>query len=231
MDEWPTDEEIDAAIAKLDELNCDEGVDSPDCVELQAVALQLASKYLTGLDGVYGMLDKDNTLYVGGSQQVVAYGDAEAGNPDSEIEIKRAWDIPDDGSVPGNLVGFNMTFDGWIIMVTDLGALVAMSRDFQEIRTEMLNFSDEAPDYNAWVDTLGLRGQYWVRNPMAVDDDGSIYVASADHMHRVMWMEDEEAFSLNEVDGAWTVQYSNRRRQVRRDHRRRPSHEHDLFLA
>ena len=103
-------------IAKLDELNCDEGVDSPDCVELQTLALQLASKYLTGLDGVYGMLDKDNTLYVGGSQQVVAYGDAEAGNPDSEIEIKRTWDIPDDGSVPGNLVGFNMTFFPQFVM-------------------------------------------------------------------------------------------------------------------
>jgi len=214
MDEWPTDEDIDGAIAKLDELNCDEGVDSPDCVELQTLALQLASKYLTGLDGVYGMLDKDNTLYVGGSQQVVAYGDAEAGNPDSEIKIKRTWDIPDDGSVPGNLVGFNMTFDGWIIMVTDLGALVAMSRDFQEIRTVMLNFSDEAPDYNAWVDTLGLRGQYWVRNPMAVDDDGSIYVASADHMHRVIWMAGSEDFSLSEADGAWTVQYSNVRDEV-----------------
>ena len=46
-------------------------------------------KYLTGIDGVYAMLDKDNTLYVGGSQQVVAYGDAEPGNPDSAIEVKR----------------------------------------------------------------------------------------------------------------------------------------------
>ena len=209
VEEWPTDEAIDEALAKLDELTCDEGIDSPDCVELQMHALGLATRYLVGLDGVYAMLDKDNTLYVGGSQQVVAYGDVEAGNPDSEIEIKRVWDIPDDGTVPGKLVGFNMTFDGWIIMVTDEGALVAMSRDFLETRTVMLYFSEQAPDYNAWVDSLGLRGQYWVRNPMAVDDDGSIYVASADHMHRVMWIEEDENFSLSEADGAWTVQYSN----------------------
>ena len=155
------------------------------------------------------MLDKDNTLYVGGSRQVVAYGDVEEGNPDSAIEEKRTWDIPTDGSVPGSLVGFNMTFDGWIILVTDLGALVAMSRDFQEIRTVMLNFSEEAPDYNKWVDSLNLRGQYWVRNPMAIDDEGSIYVASANHMHRVMWLEDDKDFSLDEEDGAWTVPYSN----------------------
>ena len=210
MKEWPTDEEIDEAIDTLDELDCDDGIDSQDCKDLQAAAFELAIKYLTGIDGVYAMLDKDNTLYVGGSQQVVAYGDAEAGNPDSEIVVKRTWEIPDDGSVPGGLVGFNMTFDGWIIMVTDLGALVAMSRDFQEIRTVMLNFSDEAPAHNAWADSLGLTsGQYWVRNPMAIDEDGSIYVASADHLHRVMWMPDDEAFSLAEEDGAWTVPYSN----------------------
>jgi hypothetical protein len=209
MDQWPTDEQIDDAIDTLDSHDCSEGIDSPDCKALQAEAFRLASLYLRGIDGVYAMLDKDNTLYVGGSQQVVAYGDVEAGNPDSEIEIKRTWDIPTDGSVPGNLVGFNMTFDGWIIMVTDLGALVAMSRDFQEIRTVMLNFSEQAPAHNAWVDSLGLRGQYWVRNPMAIDDDGSIYVASADHMHRVMWIEEDEEFSRDQADGAWTVPYSN----------------------
>ena len=66
MDQWPTDEEIDEAIAKLDALDCSEGVDSPDCVELQSHALQLATRYLQGLDGVYAMLDTDNTLYVGG---------------------------------------------------------------------------------------------------------------------------------------------------------------------
>ena len=63
----------------------------------------MALRYLTGIDGVYAMLDKDNALYVGGSQKVVAYGDAEEGNPDSEIVVKRTWDIPDDGSVPGDL--------------------------------------------------------------------------------------------------------------------------------
>jgi len=209
VEQWPTDEQIDADLAKLDELTCDEGVDSPDCAELQQHALSLATKYLLGIDGVYAMLDKDNTLYVGGSQQVVAYGDAEPGNPDSAIEIKRVWDLPDDGSLPGNLVGFNMTFDGWIIAATDMGALIAMSRDFQEIRTVMLNFSEEAPAYNAWVDSLKLRGQYWVRNPMAIDEDGGIFVASADQMHRVMWMQQDEDFSLSAEDGAWTVQYSN----------------------
>lgn len=44
----------------LDSLDCSEGVDSADCVELQQHALQLATRYLQGLDGVYAMLDSDN---------------------------------------------------------------------------------------------------------------------------------------------------------------------------
>ena len=108
MDQWPTDEEIDEAIDTLDSLDCSEGVDSPDCVALREQALQLAIKYLTGIDGVYAVLDKDNTFYIGGSQRVVAYGDAEAANPDSEIVVERTWDIPTDGSVPGGVVGRNV---------------------------------------------------------------------------------------------------------------------------
>ena len=74
------DEQIDDAIDTLDSHDCSEGIDSPDCKALQAEAtFRLASLYLRGIDGVYAMLDKDNTLYVGGSQQVLAYGDVEAG--------------------------------------------------------------------------------------------------------------------------------------------------------
>jgi hypothetical protein len=220
-EDWPTDEEIDAAIEGLDSNNCDEGVDSPSCSSLISHATTLAARYLTGLSGVYAQLDRDNTLYVGGSDRVTAYGEVEPGNPASAIEIKRIW--PAEGAslsdvVPGDLVGFNMTFDGWIVLVTDEGALVALSRDFQEVRTVRLNFAvrdgqdfpeRDAEEHNAWVQGMDLRGFNWVRNPMAVDDDGGIFVASNDHMHRVMWMGD--AFSLREEDGAWTEPYSNSR--------------------
>lgn len=220
-EDWPTDEEIDAAIEGLDTNNCDEGVDSQSCMSLISHATTLAARYLTGLSGVYAQLDRDNTLYVGGSDRVTAYGEVEPGNPASEIEIKRIW--PAEGTslsdvVPGDLVGFNMTFDGWIVLVTDEGALVALSRDFQEVRAVRLNFAvrdgqdfpeRDAEEHNAWVQGMDLRGFNWVRNPMAVDEDGGIFVASNDHMHRVMWTGDD--FSLREEDGAWTEPYSNSR--------------------
>jgi hypothetical protein len=207
-----TDEEIDTAIEELDSNNCDEGIDSQSCQDLIADSKALAARYLRGLSGVYAQLDKDNTLYVGGNDRVTAYGEVEPGNPASAIEVKRVWPVDGDNLsdiVPGDLVGFNMTFDGWIILVTDFGAMVALSRDFQEVHTVMLNHSDEAPAHNDAVAEEGLRGFNWVRNPMAIDDDGGIFVASNDHMHRVMWT--GNGFSLSEEDGAWTEPYSNSR--------------------
>jgi len=212
-DDFPaaTDEEIDAAIEALDSNDCDEGIGSESCQTLINQSTVLAAQYLQGISGVYAMLDLDNTLYVGGSDRVTAYGEVEPGNPSSPIEIKGIW--PQEGNlsdiVPGDLVGFNMTFDGWIILATDLGAMVALSRDFQDVRTVMINHSDEAPAHNAMVAEEGRRGFNWIRNPMALDEDGGIFVASNDHMHRIMWMGDD--FSLREEEGAWTEPYSNSR--------------------
>jgi hypothetical protein len=212
-DDFPaaTDAAIDAAIEALDSNNCNEGIESESCQALITQATVLAAQYLQGISGVYAMLDLDNTLYVGGSDRVTAYGEVEPGNSSSAIEIKGIW--PQEGNlsdiVPGDLVGFNMTFDGWIILATDLGAMVALSRDFQQVRTVMIKHSDEAKDHNALVAEQGRRGFNWIRNPMALDEDGGIFVASNDHMHRVMWMGDD--FSLREEDGAWTEPYSNSR--------------------
>ena len=76
-----TDEEIDAAIATLDANNCDDGVDSASCETLIGTALALSAQYLQGLSGVYAQLDSENTLYVGGSDRVTAYGEVGTRQP------------------------------------------------------------------------------------------------------------------------------------------------------
>ncbi len=53
----------------------------------------------------------------------------------------------------------------------------------------------------------GPAGKGWVRNPFAVDDDGGIYIASQEHMHKVVWTGDK--LSVDEADGAWTSPYLN----------------------
>ena len=121
----------------------------------------MASRYLTGLSGVYAQLDSDHTLYVGGSDRVTAYGEVDPADPTSAIEVKRVWPAGDTNLsdiVPGGLVGFNMTFDGWIIIVTDQGWMVALSRDFQQVYTVQLNFAERDAEM---VYTVGARDGLW----------------------------------------------------------------------
>lgn len=152
------------------------------------------------VSGVYAVVDKDNRFYVadkGGN--VTAYGDIDEGNPNSEIEIKGKFSMPDE--VAGSSLGMNITYDGWIVLPTENGFLVAVSRDFKEYRYIQLKHVNEGNTESQGV------GYGWVRNSIAIDKDGGIYVASRDHMHKVIW--NGEKFSTNEADGAWTAKYSN----------------------
>jgi hypothetical protein len=53
----------------------------------------------------------------------------------------------------------------------------------------------------------GPTGKGWVRNGFAVDVDGGIYIASQEHMHKVIWTGDQ--LSVDEADGAWAAPYLN----------------------
>jgi hypothetical protein len=44
-------------------------------------------------------------------------------------------------------------------------------------------------------------------NGFAIDDDGGIYIASQEHMHKVVWTGD--GLSIDEDDGAWASPYLN----------------------
>ena len=46
-----------------------------------------------------------------------------------------------------------------------------------------------------------------MRNSLTLDKDGGIYVASRNHMHKVVW--DGDQFSTDEADGAWIAEYPN----------------------
>jgi hypothetical protein len=47
----------------------------------------------------------------------------------------------------------------------------------------------------------------WIRNGFAVDEHGGIYIASNDHLHKVVWTGSE--LSSSDGDGAWTEPYRN----------------------
>jgi hypothetical protein len=156
------------------------------------------------VQSAYRMVSAENELYIphrsaDGSVALRVYGDAEAGNPASDILLKREWKIPPDLS-RANVMSVSMTHDGWVVLVTQDGVLVVLSRDFSKVHTLKLpRKSDEPADSNFF--------NAFVRNGLTVDDKGGIYIVTRDYMDRVQWTGDK--LSLDAADGAWIVPYPN----------------------
>jgi len=157
------------------------------------------------LASVYTMADRDGRYLVGFTRGISAYRDAAAGDPASEIVKQQTWTIPD--SVPGAVVGINMTYDGWIVLATDAGYMIALSRDFSEYHSVALPHNDEAAAYNARMKAEHRPGYNWIRNSIAVDDKGGIYVAADGWMEKVVW--NGHDLSADPASGAWAAPYSN----------------------
>ena len=86
----------------------------------------------------------------------------------------------------GPTVGMNMTYDGWIVYPTENGYMVAISGDLTQHHMIQLAYADEEN-----TESLGV-GYGWVRNSIALDDEGGIYVVSRNHMHK-------------NLDGCWVL--------------------------
>lgn len=156
---------------------------------------------LRSLSSMYTLVDRDNTLFIGDKNgYILAFGDAEAGNPASDIIQLGRFDLP--GEATGKMVGMNMTPDGWLIVVTEHGYVVTVKRDFSEYSIVRLKHSEGAEGK-----ATKPAGGGWIRNSFAVDENGGIYIASQEHMHKVVWTGDE--LTTRESAGAWTARYNN----------------------
>ncbi len=165
--------------------------------------LQLAgenAKSLKDVSAIYVVVGRNNWLYVADKDgSITAYGDRKEGDPSSPIEIKARFQVP--AKAAGATLGMNMTYDGWVVIPTEEGWIVAVSMDLKEHRLiRLANPTGESTEAQRV-------GYGWVRNSIAVDKDGGIYVASRNHMHKIIWK--GESFSTNEADGAWVAPYFN----------------------
>lgn len=126
------------------------------------------------------------------------FGDAVEGDIASPIVLKRQWRIPkvdDKLFIP---FAFNMTFDGWIIMASNSGILMAVSQDFSTYHNIDLA-ADKNIDSN--LDSISS----YVRSGINIDEDNGIYVVTNDVMVRVQWT--GKRLSMDPGDGAWTSEY------------------------
>ncbi len=187
-----TEEEADASIARFDASNR-----GPLAIWR---ALREASK-LRDLSSVYTVLGADNTYYIADKNgTITAWGDADPLRRDSAIVEKGRFQLPE--TVTGLTVGMNMTFDGWLIVPTEHGYVVAISRDLEEHRVVRMRHAEGAEEK-----ATGATGYGWVRNGVAIDEAGGLYVASQEHMHKLIWTGDR--LSTDPADGAWTAAYLN----------------------
>lgn len=155
---------------------------------------------LSDLSGVYCVVGANGWFYVANKDgSIRAYGDAVEGDADSEIVEKGVFIMP--AEVAGPTVGMNVTFDGWVVLPTEQGYLIAISPDLSEHHIIRLQNADTEDTASQGV------GYGWVRNSLAIDEQGGIYLASRDHMHKVIWQGD--GFSTDPADGAWVATYRN----------------------
>ncbi len=159
-----------------------------------------ALKPLKSLSGVYAMVGANNWFYFANKDgSIVAYGDAIDGDAGSKIVEKARFQMPADEAAAS--VGMNMTYDGWIVFPTEDGTMVAVTQDLKDYRSVRMRHADEEDTSSHGT------GYGWVRNSVAVDEGGGIYVASRNHMHKIVWTGDQ--LSTDPEDGAWTAKYRN----------------------
>ncbi|MDA8595281.1 hypothetical protein N9L20_02265 [Flavobacteriaceae bacterium] len=150
---------------------------------------------ISGLSSVYIMMNSNNEFLAAQPRAITVYADQVEGNPNSGIRIKKTFTLPE--TVQGKITGMNMTFDGYIVVVTDAGYLMAIDQDFEQHSVHRMKYSAEYNNPKV----------AFVRNSVAIDKDNGIYIASVNHMHKVIW--DGQNLSASEDLGAWTAQYPN----------------------
>lgn len=134
------------------------------------------------------MILEDNKVIVAdrGKNVYYKFADADPNDWSSEIVLEDVFEIPD--SIPGTAGHFSLSYDGWLIFVTDAGYIVALSTDFTEYRSLQLPQEDGETNFH---------------NTYALDESGGIFIGTTDSMMRVDWRNTE--FSL-----AWDIPYDFR---------------------
>ncbi len=191
--------EMEEGLRRLDELRGQDAVDH---------AIVMGLTYLVGLDGVYALVDRDNTLFLGTTTTVVAYVESDPTDPASSIVERSRWERPP--HIDGGFVGVNITFDGRLLLSTDHGWLVCLARDFSDyVAIQLPGAAEDAAAHWTRMEANARSGYGWVRTSICVDEDNGIYLSSVDHTHKVVWT--GERLSLDETDGAWSARYRNGR--------------------
>lgn len=134
------------------------------------------------ISGAYTVLDNEGRYYVPSDDSVTVYTELEPGEPTSPIYLSATLSIPEKIEDGERIIGINMTYDGYIAVVTNRGLLSVFNRATREAVS--LRIADAGE----------------VSNSLATDEDGGIYVLGDSKLFRVNW----DGKNLKPV---WQVEY------------------------
>lgn len=181
--------------------------------DVKYTSLDFAAKHLRGIlgpdpglvlpAGVYALVSSEDYVYSNAGTVVSAVGLIDKANPSKGLEVKYKFDvsslIPAAEVAPGvkriNMVGMNMTYDGYIV----IGAVNGIAVIDRQLKGP--------GKFYAFQDTE------LCTNSMAVDENNGIYVATGSKtpkgdgmMRKLVWTGSE--ISDKEKDGAWISPYN-----------------------
>jgi hypothetical protein len=141
-------------------------------------------------NGIYTIMDKDGSHYVGWGTSIYKVSDVHKGEVYSPIQITKSYDIrdglnPEDAAKVNRIFGLQMNHDGTVAIAMP-GIVAVMNNALENMQYILLE--GEAVD-----------------NGISVDDQGGIYCVTSKYMRKFVW--DGTRLSDNEKDGAWKSEY------------------------
>ncbi|NBT57640.1 hypothetical protein EBT16_02535 [bacterium] len=149
-----------------------------------ATSVRKTGKGSQAISGAYTLLDKDGRMFFPRDSSVFVYEEEERGEPKSRIRKVKEFRIPEKMLVDPSevIVGMNLTYDGYVAMVTDRSLVIVMNRATGEMVFHRISDDEE------------------VSNSLAVDEDGGIYVVTHKRMIRMNW-------TGHSLEKAWESSY------------------------
>lgn len=109
-------------------------------------------------DGSYVTCDRER-------RRILVLGDSQPGNPLSPIRIVREFRLPQ--STPGKFAHMTLSYDGWIIWLTDENYLGATTLDFSKTVSYRLRVA---------------KGEVASHNSFPIDEQGNLFIVSSGRM-------------------------------------------------
>jgi hypothetical protein len=156
--------------------------------------LRISNPTAAPISGAYALLDDQGTYFVPFGNAIIAVRDQQPNQVSArDSDIEKVGDfLPrlDSGDM---IIGMNMTHDGYLTYATQQGHVGIVSREFADGVVPKVQVQTQLPNSQQ------------VRNSIAVDEQGGIYVVSNTFMNRVQWT--GTTLSIRESDGAWRSSY------------------------